>query len=182
MAFLRLHDATAGTPMNVNAEAIRSVFPHDKEGCVVEFREQWTEVRREGDSVQRFQRSRWHCRETLLEITTALMRTYIPPSAMSRVVQRFQHGDQKHAIDHWTLQFQQGPIAAGLMLKNRLGNMQEHLQRLLAGDTSEDHMAAVIWWLVVAMHAETLFRSSVTQLMSGADEAVTDGPKIVRPN
>lgn len=72
----------------------------------------------------------------------------IPPIGMRRLARRYALGAEKHGPRDWE---------RGQRAWDVFNHMCKHMQDYLAGDRSDDHMAAVAWGAFALMHlAETV--------------------------
>lgn len=60
----------------------------------------------------------------------------IPPQALRRIAKRFEDGARKYAKDNWM---------KGIPLSHYQDSMIRHVLAWAEGDTSEDHMGAILW-------------------------------------
>jgi hypothetical protein len=60
----------------------------------------------------------------------------LPPEAIDRLAKHYENGAKKYADRNWE---------KGLPLANLFDSMLRHAFKLLAGETDEDHAAAVMW-------------------------------------
>ncbi len=70
----------------------------------------------------------------------------IPPSSLFRMALRFEHGAEEHGDRNWE---------NGLpMSKNIVSPTVRHLEKWLAGEDDEDHLAAAAWGIMAWMYNE----------------------------
>jgi hypothetical protein len=69
----------------------------------------------------------------------------LPPAPLKRVAELADRGAEKYGEHNW---------CAGWPTSSYLSSAERHLQQLKAGDTDEDHGAAVIWNVMALMHFE----------------------------
>lgn len=60
----------------------------------------------------------------------------IPPGPLKRVAELYGRGAEKYDAHNWT---------KGIPVSRFLASMERHLQQFKAGDTDEDHLAAVVF-------------------------------------
>ncbi len=69
----------------------------------------------------------------------------VSPFALARLARHYENGAAKYEDRNWE---------KGLPLSRFWDSAARHLQRYLAGDTEEDHLAAVAWNVFCLMHFE----------------------------
>ncbi len=69
----------------------------------------------------------------------------IPPIGTTRLAQHYENGAKKYADRNWE---------KGLPLGRYLDSALRHMNQFMAGDRSEDHLAAVAWNMFCYMHTE----------------------------
>lgn len=74
----------------------------------------------------------------------------ISPIALSRLAQHYENGAKKYEDRNWE---------KGIPLSRFMDSMIRHAFQFLAGDRSEDHMAAVAWNAFGLIHTETRIAS-----------------------
>lgn len=60
----------------------------------------------------------------------------IPPGSLRRIAKRFEDGARKYSKDNWM---------KGIPLSHYQDSMLRHILAWAEGDTSEDHMGAILW-------------------------------------
>lgn len=60
----------------------------------------------------------------------------IPPQALRRIAKRFEDGARKYAKDNWM---------KGIPLSHYQDSMIRHVLAWAEGDTTEDHIGAILW-------------------------------------
>jgi len=73
----------------------------------------------------------------------------IPPASLLRLAKHYENGAVKYGDRNWE---------KGQPLSSYLDSLLRHGQNYLAGDRSEDHMAAVAWNAFAIMHTELMIR------------------------
>ena len=71
----------------------------------------------------------------------------IPPIALKRLAARYEYGELKYG--------QAGEFKKGLPVSDCWDSAMRHLVEYMAGDNSEDHLAAVAWNVFAMMYMET---------------------------
>lgn len=71
----------------------------------------------------------------------------IPPISLKRLAQHYENGARKYGDRNWEL---------GQPLSRYLNSALRHLQNILAGDTSEDHLAAAAWNVFAIIHTQEM--------------------------
>jgi hypothetical protein len=71
----------------------------------------------------------------------------IPPISLRRLAQHYENGARKYGDRNWE---------KGQPLSRYLNSALRHLQNILEGDTSEDHMAAGAWNLFAIIHTQEM--------------------------
>ena len=71
----------------------------------------------------------------------------ISPHATIRLAKHYQNGAKIHPEDNWKL---------GLPMKKIYDSMNRHCINYLAGDRSEDHLAAIMWNAAAMIHQEEM--------------------------
>jgi len=71
----------------------------------------------------------------------------ITPVGMRRLAETYGEGSLKYGDENWL---------KGIPTKNLLNHALTHINKYLAGDTSEDHLAHTAWNLFAIMHNEEL--------------------------
>lgn len=69
----------------------------------------------------------------------------ITPHGMKRLAKRYADGAVTHGDRNWE---------KGIPASVNLNHLEGHLQQWKAGDTSEDHLAAIAWGVFALMHFE----------------------------
>lgn len=72
----------------------------------------------------------------------------ISPHAIIRLAKHYQNGAKIHPEDNWKL---------GLPMRRIYDSMNRHCIMYLAGDRSEDHLAAIMWNAAAMIHQEEMF-------------------------
>lgn len=60
----------------------------------------------------------------------------LPPEAITRLAQHYENGAKKYADRNWE---------KGLPLSRFIDSAFRHLMQFMAGDRTEDHLAAILW-------------------------------------
>lgn len=71
----------------------------------------------------------------------------LPPIAMIRIAKHFENGSLKYGIDNWK---------KGIPLRRYTDSMMRHAYKFLGGDSSEDHLSAVIWNALCLIESQEL--------------------------
>jgi len=71
----------------------------------------------------------------------------ISTHATTRLAKHYQNGAKTHPEDNWKL---------GLPMRKIYDSMNRHCIRYLAGDRSEDHLAAIMWNAAAMIHQEEM--------------------------
>lgn len=67
----------------------------------------------------------------------------IPPAPLERLADLYTRGAEKYGPHNWT---------KGMPVSRYQASLERHLQQWKAGDTEEDHLAAVVWNAFAIMH------------------------------
>jgi len=69
----------------------------------------------------------------------------ISPLALTRLARHYENGAREHGERNWE---------GGFPISRCVDSALRHLSQYLAGDRSEDHLAAVAWQMFCALHFE----------------------------
>jgi hypothetical protein len=73
----------------------------------------------------------------------------IPPISLRRLAQHYENGARIYSERNWE---------KGQPLSRYLNSAMRHMQNILEGDTSEDHMAAAAWNVFALIHTQEMVR------------------------
>jgi hypothetical protein len=89
----------------------------------------------------------------------------ITPVGLRRLAETYGEGAIKYSDDNWL---------KGIDAKNLMNHALTHINKYLAGDTSEDHLAHASWNLFAIMHFEEKMPSMInipSRLQSGSNDS-----------
>ncbi len=81
--------------------------------------------------------------------STTLPFDEIPPDSLRRLAVRYLSGHPRHGKNNW-----HKGVGDREYQMNRYNHAMNHLLAWSAGDTSDDHLGAVMWWACCQMELE----------------------------
>lgn len=88
----------------------------------------------------------------------------LPYDLLERVAMWYTLGADKYGDNNW----RKGQPASAV-----IGSMQRHLSKIIKGDVSEDHYAAVVWNALALMNTDTYFKED--KLINDISDWFKDG-------
>lgn len=74
----------------------------------------------------------------------------VPPLALKRIAELYARGAEKYGEYNWEI---------GQPYSRMIASMMRHLYQFMEGETTEDHLAALVWGALGIMHFEEVGRS-----------------------